>query len=461
MTLASTQHLQDRSPKRAARRYTLIVAVPAVALTVVAILFVNPYSLLLYAYYFVLWNAFIFVFHKKELKDFSFAFIINSFFIGIFFSIQTYVFPTSYGTTSPLGSWTDDSYFFTLVANSVPPGLVTRANYYEYTHPFSTIIRYLTPLPINHPMDVIFFQSGTAAVISVFTKKFVIQMSGDIKAAKLAYLLTLVCPFLMMNGGVIFLRDTLAAALLIYSMACINDRRFALAIGAIGIQFLIRPGTAFILLPAYGIIYFIRSKMLSRGNLIALALFAPLLIIGAIRALISVQDIPEYAAYFETMGMGGREVYSDLQATDGANGIFLRIQEFPFVVKFVLNGIYMFVYPFLDVRTALNQPYFDVRTILMTVVAPIYGIWLNAGFIAGFMTKVRAMRAQKQIGWAVVITLFLIGTYSLQTRHKTLIYPLYYVIVALGLTRAKPSDLRMGFLGSTLIVAFELAAYIF
>src|SRR6185437_2797606 len=164
----STRHPGQRqfmrgriSPQMEALGKPSILAAAAAA--IIAIVIVNPHSVLNFVYYFIIWSAYIFAFHRDELPLFVKAFIVNSVFIGIFFIVQTSVYPTSFGTTSQLSPlWTDDSFFFSLAADSVPPGMEVRDYYFLYTEIYPSVIRAVTLLPINHPMDAIFFQSGIA-----------------------------------------------------------------------------------------------------------------------------------------------------------------------------------------------------------------------------------------------------------------------------------------------------------
>lgn len=429
----------------------------AIVLTVLATAYVRPYSLVMYAYYFALWGGFAYTLHRKQFQDFSFAYIVNSLAIAVFFVVQTRYYPESYGTTSPLGSWTDDSFFFALAADHVPPSLELRQGYSEYSQPFSTIVKALTLPTTYHPMDVIFFQSGTAALLATFTKRFLWQMSADSRLANAAYILAVTCPFLMMNGGVVFIRDTLAAALFIYALSCLFDRRFILAGVAVVLEIVIRPGTGIILLPAIALIYLSSQQLVSQRNLLVLALCVPLAAVILLRATVLGDLLPSYAGAIEQVGLGGRQVFTDLRADTGSNAIFLSLQEQPFLIKLILNGGYMFAYPFLDPLEPFSTPYFDLRTVVMGIVAPVYAFWLNGWFIAGAITRVRAMRRQYQVLWATIITLLIVGTYSLQTRHKTIVYPLYFIIIAIGMIRAKPLDRQIGYSLSFALVLLQLA----
>jgi hypothetical protein len=440
-------------------RHRLTIALASAVITIGGILAVNPSSIDNFVWYFLFWNvAFVFL-NREDSAEFALAFLVNSAFIALYVGVQSFGFPDSYGTTAYQSvTWTDDSYFFSLTADHVPPDLLTRPYYWQYSHAFATLIKSVSPLEILHPLDVLFFQSGTAALLATSTRRLTLQLSGNPKLANLVFLFLVVCPFLMMNGGVILIRDTLAAALLAYSLYAINSRHYARAVLAIGLQLVLRPGTGLLLLPAYGVLYFDEVRAIVRRY--------PLLVAGgAVGAvLLAMQLGPLVIEQFESsygevkIGFLGRELIADLTADPDANAIFLTIQEFPFGIRVFLNAAYIFLYPFLTLRTLGDTESLDLRNIAMSVVVPIYSFWLNAWFVAGVLSPIRILDRQRQIVGAIVMTLVLVGTYSLQTRHKTIIYPLYYMIVAAGFSAATPFARRCGYIFSGLLLLVQIAS---
>lgn len=443
-------------PARNIHRVT--IAALACAVTLVGVLLVHPQSLVHFVYFFFLWNAYVLCLHREDTENFAFAFLVNSAFIAVFVLVQSNVYPDSYGTTSPESfAWTDDSYFFALTADELPPDLFLRENWYLYTHQFTSLIRTLLPLPIEHPLDVLFFQSGTAALLATFSRRLVLQLSVDRKLADTVYVFTLICPFLMMNGGVILIRDTLSAALFVYALTCINSKRMVLAGLVTALQFSLRPGTALILLPAYAIIYWRELYSFAKRFPLTLSMIAA----GFVA--VAVQVAPAALDYLMAYGLSnvsllGREVFEDLSLDPSLNGWFLAIQEFPFPIRIVLNAAYIFLYPFLSLRLVLADSSFDLRNVTMSLVVPIYAFWLNAWFFAGALTGTRVIDRQRVIVVAVAAILVLLGIYSLQTRHKVIIYPLYYIVVAIGFRSAPPLARRIGYVGSGGLLLIQLAA---
>lgn len=464
--MQGSDHIALSGPKRNRFRFGVkpleryAVACFAAAFTVLGILFVNPPSLAHFAYYLCLWGAFVFVFHREDIEDFTFAYLVNSAYIAAFFFVQTQMYPDSYGTTSPRGSWTDDSYFYALVADNIPANLLTRDYFYLYSHPFTDLIRSLTILSIDHPMDVIFFQSGVAATLVTFSRRFMLQLSSSTKLADTVYVFALVCPFLMMNGGVIFIRDTFAAALFVYSLCCLNSKRFLLALAAVVLQVALRPGTALILFPAYVIIYFGSIKAFLAKHPALASAGALLLAIAAMGAIQLTPDLSELVAGTSDgggIGFLGRDIINDLTADPEGNVAFLSIQELPFLIKLFLNGAYIFLYPFLSSKYAFAGDHYDVRAITMNLIVPVYSLWLNAWFIAGAFSKIRVAKHQTAIMVAIAVSFLLIGTYSLQSRHKTILYPLYYFVIAIGFTSATLRERHIGYWCSSALLLLQLS----
>jgi len=447
----------------ASERYAL--ACLATVFAVAGVFIVNPHSIAHFVYYFFLWSAFIAFFHPEDTKRFAFAFLVNSAFVAVFFVVQTSVYPDSYGTTSPLGSWTDDSHFFSLLADEIPANLLVRDQYFEYSDTFTTLIRILTPLPIVHPLDAIFFQSGTAALLATFSRRLALQTTADRHLADVVFAFVVVCPFLMMNGGLILIRDTFAAALLAYTLSSLLDGRYLLAFGAVLLQLAVRPGTGLILVPVILIVFLGDIQSFVRRH----PVWAPVALIGIPLGLASlgatfweefVSLAPDLFADVllrgATIALQGREIFEDLAAVENVNRIFLAIQDLPLLIKVVLNACYMFLYPFLSPRILFDSEYFDLRTLAMNLVIPVYAIWLNAWFIAGAIGRSHVASRQRNIVAAFAIGLILIGTYSLQTRHKTILYPLYYIVVAIGLCRSSPAERRVGYWCSAMLTLLQI-----
>ena len=133
---------------------------------------------------------------KKMKSEYISYYSINSLLTILYILLQSCIYPDSYGTTSLLGSATDDNYFFTLVADSIPFNMhVERDFFYLYTNPYSNFIRKISFHSINYPMDVVFFNSIIASFLVISVKRLVGLVSSNSRSQIFAVNLTLFCPF--------------------------------------------------------------------------------------------------------------------------------------------------------------------------------------------------------------------------------------------------------------------------
>lgn len=429
----------------------------------IATAWVNPYSLIGYVYYLALWTLFMFAFDRKELPDFLTAFFVNALLTAAFVVVQIHSFPDSYGMTSPHGSQTDDSYFFSLIADETPSDIETREAYDEYRSGFSDIIRYLTPFRVVHPLDVLYFLSGISGLLAVYTRQFANRLTGDVAIGRSAYVLCLICPLLLMSGGAILVRDTFVAAILMLSLCCINRRRLLAFAGCIFLQFYLRPGTALIILPLYGVIYahdvihWVQDPKSRKRTLFLLLLMAcGTGVFYALRdqVLALLEDnsimLPEFS----------REGMIDNYLDTGGRSAFLWIQFQPLPVKLLLAPVYMLVNPFFNLDGMLTFSHFDARIFLIGFAYPIFAFFIHAWVLGGLVSRHAASAHCRWLMAALLLGYFMIGVYSLESRHKTILQPLYYVLAAVGWRWASFNAKTVGFFISSLWLLAQIVFYL-
>jgi hypothetical protein len=422
----------------------------------------HAHGVLGYCYYLLIWSAFMFVFDREQLGGFLYAYSINGLFTVAFVAIQIYNYPESYGTTSPFGSQSDDSYFFSLIADAIPAGMETRDGYYLYSSGFSDLIRILTPFRVTHPLDVVYFLSGVAGLLAVYTKQLANQLTGNKKVGRSAYVITVICPLFLMSGGAILLRDTLVGALFILSLCCINRRRYLTFIACNTIQLWLRPGTAFILIALYGVFYMrdIVSALTNnkhRPHAIAVAVLAAILVIGMFIYRHAVVELLE--ANTVVLHKFSREGMVNDYLTGGGRGTFVWIQLQPTPIRLVLASLYMLLTPFFTIQPT-GTGAFDFRIFLMGVIYPIFAFFIHAWALTAVVVKYRSSETARLLLTTFLAGCLLIGVYSLESRHKAVIQPIYYIIAAMGLRLAPPATRIVGYSVSAAWLVIQLAYYI-
>jgi len=423
----------------------------------VIVTYLNPSSLLGYWYFLAIGLLFFSLFDRSELKDFAQAYLINGFLTALYVLAQVHFYPESVGCTSPLGLQTDDSYFFSLVADDIPPDLETREGYFLYTSGFSDLVRFITPFRVTHPLDVLFFLSIVAGLICVYTQQYALQLTGDKKVARTAYILCQFCPLMLMNGGAVFVRDTFVGGLLILSLCCINRRRFFAFVCCTLLQFVLRPGTALIILPLYSLIHVgdVFTGLKSQEARVRFA-FTALILAGTVAAVFLWRE--QLEDLLETQGIRlsefRREGLDDVLMGSG-RGTFMWVQEQSLLVRILLATAYMYLVPFLALTGLVTQYGFDSRFLLMNIVYPLWVIPIHAWVIASLFTKQKSSADLRWMALAFLVGCFLIGAFSLQSRHKVIIQPLLYVLAAAGCHLAPREARRAGYVFSALWFAFQ------
>jgi hypothetical protein len=416
------------SPKFVFNKSLLVIYSVLCLLILLIIIFINEVSIISFAYFFSIWTILYFFLDKEVLGKFTLAFLINSFFICIYVLFQSNMFPSSYGTTSPLNdSWTDDSHFFSLLANQIPVGLETREYYFEYKHPFSSFLRMITPFGIYHPLDILFFQSGVMATMAIYTSKFAQILTNNQKVSNRVFYLITFSPFLIFNGGVILIRDIEVATLFILSIYSLLRKNYFLAFVSMFVQFFIREGTAYFILPLFFTFFLLEKPKVFKILFFVFSISSVLFFF-----LYFNNEITEYLIR-HSLTILGRDFSSTLSDVVSENGIFYKIQELNFIEKFFIAPIYIFLYPFFSVTFLKNINGFDARAFFLSFVYPIEGIFLYPLFFAGFFIRNHYKKNYSfYLKIFFIIGFIMLGLISLQTRHKTVFIAFYYYFVALG-----------------------------
>lgn len=429
------------------------------AATAALVLAINSASLVAYGYFFAVWSFFIYVFDRPQFRDFVQAFLVNGLLAAIYVLIQSHFYPEYYGCTSVNAFQTDDSYFFSLVADDLPLNLETRAGYFMYEYPFTNFIRFIIPFSIRHPLDVLFFMSGVAGLICVYTQQLTVQFTGSRDAGYSAYLLCQFCPLFLMNGGAVFVRDTCAAALFIASLCFIVRARIVSLACCLALQFYLRPGTAIISLPLYVILFLPDIAKLSKSIKSRTRVMPLILMVVAISIAYYIYQ-EELWQHLEMNQVNVNELQRegiDELFEQVGRGAFMWVLSQPLEFRLPLSMAYMYLQPFLAFSN-INSPFgFDTRLLLNNVAYPVWFAFVNAWVFASLFVKGPSRPAVRATAAAFLMGCFLIGVFSLESRHKVMIQPLFYVMAATGLHLAPEKAKSIGYGCSALWLVAEVA----
>ena len=240
-------------------KYIIIIAL-------ILFLAIDIFTFLHYVYVLTL----LFVIYNSTLpkSEFGFFKIIKIFHAYCLISIFLYVLhlifiPEYFGFSGGLGVGTDDSYFYSLIAEELPNNFPVREGYWSREHPFILFVDLISPLKITHPLHALLYNILAYTLIPVYSYLFVYEYTKDNKLARVTFLLTLFCPFIALNSS-IFIRDGWVLMLFIGTLYYVLGKKFTpvllFLIGAFLVRFETGLLTLFIIFIIFTSNYISKSK---------------------------------------------------------------------------------------------------------------------------------------------------------------------------------------------------------
>jgi hypothetical protein len=115
-----------------------------------------------------------------------------------------------------------------------------------------------------------------------------------------------------------------------------------------------------------------------------------------------------------------------------ADAFLLKLTKLPFLPRIILLGIFFFFAPFLKFRF-YTLGVFNIRFIMMSLVAPVVLIFCWSNILKSSLFSISTPR--NNIRYIFLIAVFIaicLGVFSLQSRHKTVLMPFLYILMASG-----------------------------
>ncbi|WP_158666595.1 hypothetical protein [Salinibacter altiplanensis] len=357
-------------------------------------------------------------------------FVFYSGLIIIVYYINYITFPEFYGFTPASIAGTDDSYFYSLVASSLPADFPTREFYHTRTHPYELLMEWGTPFTIEHPFEILFFNAVGAVFIPVFSRSLAQVVTKDERVARLTFWLVALCPFLM-NHSLVLVRDGWTAALFAGSLAFFLRGKFVRAAVLGAVLFFLRVASGLQLGLVAGIMSLLflyrlesrKKQVLYLGGaaalgIIALTIVYPILISQAQRL-----------AGGEIIGLLYRETYLDVISSDSFLG---RINSQPLPIRLPAALLFFISFPFFAPETVTAKGSFVWRgfmNCIYSIAFIFYFKFLVQGMIKGIIGKSDFSRITV---FSTIILISLLSQASMQLRHKTVVMPMIYLLISYG-----------------------------
>jgi hypothetical protein len=341
--------------------------------------------------------------------------------------------PEYYGLTpSILGVGRDDGFFFNQATNFFPEGFPIHRDINNPMHPYSNfliIISYPLRQLINFfPLDLMLLNASLLSLLPYAGYLLAETLFDKKKISFYTYLLLLFSPFLFANG-LILVRDGLIALFFTLSLYSSLKKKYLLLILSLVLLFYLRLASGILSL---GSIIFL-TKLFS-DNKTYKFYFQTFFILVILFAIVVINY-----EYINTV-LGGniffRETFADTFVSQFEGSALSIISSYPFIVRVPIGTIYFILSPFI-VSSVYNSGYFSIISIF-SIFYSLLNIFLIYYFVIALITYFR-FKERKYIYIFVlfIIMMLILSQMSLQIRHKTMLMPIYYLLVAYGINYNK------------------------
>lgn len=406
---------------------------------------INITSIFSFIFFFLLLIILNKVLGLNSTKKLSWIFLFYTFIAIMLFVLQMLTNPSYFGFSGGLGVGTDDSYYYSKAVplEDIPNGFPLRDTFFLRSSipGYSEILRVFSGLfslfTVIHPIDLLFFNVLVLSFIPIFTGKVAEIILKDTKVSDLAYKLSLFCPILITNG-LVLVRDGFTATLFVGSMYFLLKRNYLALITSILLMFHLRVSSGALLLL---ILIPMMLFMIKKVNTISAAkkglITYTFIIILSLSFITMI--LPILSNFLVKEGLLGnlfyREDYQESFLAQSGDSVLSTIGNLPAIIRIPLGFVFFFCSPFFSINAFYNNGLYIPRGFI-SMLFPILFLFYVKYFFQGIVYefKSRKLNFIKIFFLVFLVDILLLSQLSLQLRHKTMIMPLFYILVAYGST---------------------------
>lgn len=339
----------------------------------------------------------------------------------IVFLSNKYQLPAYIGTTGPEGIGTDDYTFYGQIVEGEVPYLMEVPA--EYKYPFSIFLQAVYPFHIYTPLNVVLFNIVFASYMPYFTGKLAEFFFNDPHITNIAQIMVLLCPMTTLYG-VIIIRDLLVTTLVLASIFYYLNKNYISVIICVALVFFIRFGSISFIAASFLVIYIIQNANSGWGWIKTVTVFS----IFIITFLLFLPTLQEYS--------DGKLSANLIRAVDGEyyeGSTIASIVSLPFPINIILSSLFYAFAPLLGFPS-LHNGVFVIINFFNATLTPIYFMIIAPFLFNPFFEQHKSTSLKISI-YLLLTFLVVLGTVSLQIRHKNIIFPVMSIIAAYGFIR--------------------------
>lgn len=422
--------------------YILILAIA----DLIALLFADQTSILSYGYTLLLLTASSWALCKKQAKDLFFAYHFYLFFAILFFMIFKSQFPAYLGMTGPEGGiGTDDCRFYAQIVDGNVPYSVLISTIELL--PYSLFLKIMYPFTVSTPLNIVTASLIFTAYLPIYTKRLTNLFTLDSKMGSFAFWYSLICPFTLYFGCII-LRESFTALMVVAGMYFFLKKKYITLAICITALAWIRFGTLAFLICGIILLYRYQLKRKTHTDF-----YFFIVIIAVIMAF--------YFSYsYLQVFSDGKLEDSLIRSTDNERyedstiGALMRL---PFPINIILSTLFFLFIPLLS----FPQPQYGhylIGFVFQGFLTPLFMFFLwkyifNAS-LSAFWGENR-ITAKKTLLITVLFAL-LLGTISMQSRHKTVLFPFICILAAYGKVNYNKDFNGFSIILTSLVIGIQL-----
>ena len=353
----------------------------------------------------------------------------------IIYGVQFAEAPMYFGFSGRPGAFgTDDTYFFSLLAERVPYDMDLRMYYAEYDHPYATFLDVISFYDVYHLMDIIWANLIPVVLLPVLTRALAYSLTDNENVARGAFFLMAICPFTLMNS-LILMRDGWSAMLFVGALYFFYELKLGRMVILAGLLFYLRVASGLQLVMVLGIVslvFYFRAerRWVRRSILGGLMIIGIAVAYGSLYLLTIVTPIQTFTGVFDLLF---REEFLSWFREHAPNSFLLQLYGLPAYIRLPVSFAFFLVMPILPVGELFWEDVFVVRGLMLCLYSIMF-ILVFRYLIAG---AYKSIFSEEE--WPILlvsISFFLLilalSQVSMQIRHKVMVMPLQYIIVSYG-----------------------------
>ena len=415
---------------------------------------------LLIAYAAITWSLARLVLTPERALQHMTVFTVYAFAALAIYLAQLWTLPSYYGFSGGFGVGTDDSFFYSLVARTLPDEFPLRAGNYIPEHSYADLLRIPARLVwalggTLHPLDLLLFNAAGLAALPSMTRELGERVGLDARSAGLAFLLMAVCPFTAING-LVLVRDGWQAVFFTGCLLAVVTRRWPVAGALAAGTFWMREGSGLLLIGTASLLVFAGERCWTKYAQPQRMIIARVFLIGFL-SLVVVGVVARLSGSNELSFFRSDYIASTLVRSvnvDKGTSTFYALMSLPPYLRTPLTFVFFWGSPFLSLGSLSSDGVWIPRMVLSNLFS-IFFFFYASWFLRGTLRVVKDRRP----GMVLVLIAFMAGVLilsqaSMQLRHKTVMMPLFYLVTAAGVTSPYVSLRALGW-------AFTLALFVF